>query len=55
MIQRIETGAFKQPVIKIVAPISEYYLNFPSPDTNKIAKIMEHNRPTNFYPLIEKG
>lgn len=55
MIQKIESGAFKPPILRNVSPIEDYYIHFSSSSTNKIVKLMEYNGPTPFYPLVEKG
>lgn len=55
LIQRIESGAFKSPVIRNVFPIENCYYNFPAPSTNKIARVIEYNAPTNFTTLVQYG
>lgn len=55
IIQQIESGAFRPYIQKNVDPIKDYYLDFPVPLSNKIAKILEYNGPTNFFPLKQKG
>ena len=38
-----------------MAPLKDCYINFPSPATTDLKKIMEYNHPTQVAPLLEHG